>query len=166
MKMLEPNNLPIRYKLIAHFLLISILPSICLGMFISLTVTNVINRQVNENTVQLIGKVNKSLESYVSEIQNITYYISFNPQVKSFLYEEELDGTSKKQNQIYEIQKFLQGFTTLHSEVAGILVLNKENQYISNEMYARTDKKLTEEAWYKDAVANNGIFKLVRSYEW
>jgi two-component system sensor histidine kinase YesM len=161
LKMLEPNNLPIRYKLIAHFLLISILPSICLGMLISLTVTNVINRQVNENTVQLIGKVNKSLESYVSEIQNITYYISFNPQVKSFLYEEELEATSKKQNQMYEIQKFLQGFTTLHSEVAGILVLNKANQYISNEMYARTDKKLTDETWYKEAVANNGIFKLI-----
>ncbi|MEX2461071.1 MAG: sensor histidine kinase [Paenibacillaceae bacterium] len=159
--MLETNNLPIRYKLIAHFLLISILPSIFLGLLISLIVTNVINRQVNENTVQLIGKVNKSLESYVSEIQNITYYISFNPQVKSFLYEKEIEDTSQKQNQIYEIQKFLQGFTTLHSEVAGILILNDENQYISNEMYARTDKKLTEETWYKDAVANNGIFKLL-----
>src|SRR5665647_586358 len=159
--MFEPNNLPIRYKLIAHFLIISILPSICLGILISLTVTNVINRQVNENTLQLIGKVNKSLESYVSEIQNITYYISFNPQVKSFLYEEEIECTSKKQNQIYEIQKFLQEFTTLHSEVAGILVLNNENKYISNEMYARTNKKLTEEIWYKAAVANNGIFKLI-----
>jgi two-component system sensor histidine kinase YesM len=159
--MLEPNNLPIRYKLITHFLIISILPSICLAILISLTVTTVINRQVNENTLQLIGKVNKSLESYVSEIQNITYYISFNPQVKGFLYGEEKDNTSKKQNQVYEIQKFLQGFTTLHSEVAGILVLNKANQYISNEMYTRTDKKLTEETWYKDAVANNGIFKLI-----
>ena len=28
-------------------------------------------------------------------------------------------------------------------------------------MYARTDKKLTDETWYKDAVANNGIFKLI-----
>jgi two-component system sensor histidine kinase YesM len=154
------NNMPIRYKLITHFLIISILPSICLGLLISLTVNNVINKQVNDNTLQLIGKVNKSIESYVSEIQNITYYISFNPQVKDFLYAETRDS-SNQQNRIYEIQKFLQGFTTLHPEIAGILVLNSNNTYISNEMYARTPKNLTEEAWYKDAESNHGIFKLI-----
>ena len=81
--MLEMNNLPIRYKLIIHFMIISILPSICLGILISWAANNVISKQVNANTLQLIGNANKSLESYVSEIQNITYLISFNPDVKN-----------------------------------------------------------------------------------
>ncbi|MEX2414898.1 MAG: sensor histidine kinase [Paenibacillaceae bacterium] len=154
------NNLPIRYKLIIHFMIISILPSICLGILISWAVNNVISKQVNANTLQLIGNANKSLESYVSEIQNITYLISFNSDVKNFLYQGENQSTIDP-NQMYDIQKFLQGFTTLHSEVAGILVLNSNNQYISNEMYARTSKKLTEEQWYKEAESSKGIFKLI-----
>ncbi|MEX1029723.1 MAG: sensor histidine kinase [Paenibacillaceae bacterium] len=158
--MFEMNNVPIRYKLIIHFMIISILPSICLGILISWAVNNVISKQVNANTLQLIGNANKSLESYVSEIQNITYLISFNSEVKDFLYQEQPQSKIDP-NQTYDIQKFLQGFTTLHSEVAGILVLNSNNQYISNEMYARTSKNLTEEQWYKEAESSKGIFKLI-----
>jgi two-component system sensor histidine kinase YesM len=157
------NNLPIRYKLIIHFMIISILPSICLGIMVSWAVNNVISKQVNENTLQLIGKANKSLESYVGEVQNITYLISFNPQVQNFL-EQDSAGTIDEiaaEDQTYEIRQFLQGFTTLHSEIAGILVINNAGNYISNEMYARSTKILTDETWYKEAVNNHGIFKLI-----
>jgi len=150
------NNLPIRYKLIVLFMLISILPSIGLGFLISWTSDKIIERQVSENTLQLIAKVNKSLEFYVSNLQNMTYLISFNSDVRQFLEKNTLDSGKE-----YEIHKFLQGFTTLHTEVAGILIMNQAGNYISNELYARTDKSLTEEAWYQEAVRSNGLFKVV-----
>lgn len=70
---LEMNNLPIRYKLITHFMLISIVPSLLLGVLVSFTVKRIIDNQVNDHTLQLIGKVNTSLEHVVSNMQNITY---------------------------------------------------------------------------------------------
>lgn len=195
------NNLPIRYKLIVHFMLISILPSIGLGVLTNWTVNRIIERQITDNTLQLIGKVNRSLETYVENLQNITFFISFNPEVLQFL-ESRADtdangstaasaaGSGRKegmearpQQEVqsaaytasptpttteaeaeaghYEIRKFLQGFTTLYSEVAGILVVNSRGDYISNEMYARTDGNLTREAWYREAVRNKGIFKII-----
>lgn len=162
MKMLKRfrmNNLPIRYKLIIHFLLISILPSIGLGFLVNLTVERIIEKQVNENTLQLIGKVNRSLEFYVSNMQNITYFISFNPDIRSFL--EQDDAITENEQQRYEIRKFLQGFTTLYSEVAGILVVNHDGEYVSNEMYALSTKDLTRESWYVEAVENKGIFTII-----
>ena len=155
----EMRNLPIRYKLIIHFLLISILPSIGLAGLVDWTAGRIIERQVNDNTLQLIGKVNKTLEFYVGGMQNITYFISFNPQIKRFL--DGAETIQDKANDHYEVRKFLQGFTTLYSEVAGILVVNSDGKYISNEMYARTANNLTQESWYKEAVNNNGIFKIV-----
>ncbi|WP_337101012.1 cache domain-containing sensor histidine kinase [Paenibacillus sp. YIM B09110] len=166
------NNLPIRYKLIIMFLLISILPSIGLGLLIDYTVERIIGRQVNENTIQLIGKVNRSLEFYVSNMQNMTYLIAFDPGVKRFL-ESSGDGDggeadanhfpSKEQQAAdeYAMRKFLQGYTTLYSEIAGIMVVNAKGEYISNELYARSDKPLTEESWYKAAATDKGIFKIV-----
>lgn len=156
-KWFEINNWPIRYKLILHFLLISIIPAICLGVLIAWTTDNIIEKQVNEHTSQLIGNVNKSLEVYAGNLQNITYFISFNPQVKRYLYNETVNQDTEE----YDIRKFLQGFTTLYSEVAGIMVVNASGNYISNEMYARTSRSLTEEDWYKEAVAQKGIFKLI-----
>jgi two-component system sensor histidine kinase YesM len=51
-KWITLNNWPIRYKLIMHFLLISILPAICLGILIALATDRIIEKQVNEHTSQ------------------------------------------------------------------------------------------------------------------
>lgn len=163
-RQLSFNNLPIRYKLIIHFLLISILPSIGLGFLIHWTVDRVLDRQVTNNTLQLIGKVNESLETYVENLQNMTFLIAFNPDVQRFL---EPGGKpvpapeTVQEDDHYDIRKFLQGFTTLHSEVAGIMIVNSDGEYISNEMYARTPSDLRSESWYQEAVRNKGIFKIV-----
>ncbi|UJF32747.1 cache domain-containing sensor histidine kinase [Paenibacillus hexagrammi] len=151
------NNWPIRYKLIMHFLLISILPAICLGVLIAWATDNIIEKQVNDHTSQLIGNVNKSLEFYAGNLQNMTYFISFNPQIKRFLSSD----VKQPESEVYDMKKFLQGFTTLYTEVAGILVVNAKGEYLSNEMYARSSRSLTEENWYKEAVEEKGIFKLI-----
>ncbi|XEC93056.1 sensor histidine kinase [Paenibacillus tarimensis] len=155
----EMNNWPIREKLILHFLLISTLPALCLGVLIGWATNNIVEKQTNEHTSQLIGNVNKSLDFYASNIQNITYFISFNPLVKQFLAEGSAALADEQKR--YEASKFLQGFTTLYPEAAGILVVNTHGEYFSNEMYARTGRSLTEEDWYQQAVEAKGIFKLI-----
>ncbi|BDG47584.1 sensor histidine kinase [Parageobacillus sp. KH3-4] len=155
---LRIDNLPIRYKLISLLLVITILPSIGLGSLIGWAVDRIMERQINENTFQLINQVNKTLEFYVSNMQNITYLVAFNPDVKRFLAGQKgIQGM----NDDYSIRQFLQGLTTLYPEVAGILVVNRNGEYISNEMYSRSSKPLTEETWYQEAVKNKGIFKII-----
>lgn len=162
LKFFQINNLAIRYKLIIMFLLISILPSIGLGLLIDYTVERIIGRQVNENTIQLIGKVNKSLEFYVSNMQNMTYLISFDPGIKRFMAGSDKEASIEEQEKSeYSMRKFLQGYTTLYSEIAGIMVVNSKGDYISNELYTRSTMPLTKESWYKEAVANKGIFKIL-----
>jgi two-component system sensor histidine kinase YesM len=155
-KKLRMDDWPIRYRLIMHFLLVSIIPAICLGFLIDWAADKIIERQVNNYTLQLIGNVNKSLEFYANSIQNVSYFISFQPEVQRFVYHETLN-----EEEDYEVRKFLQGITTLYTEVAGILLVNSEGEYISNEMYARTQRNLTEEDWYQQAVDNNGIFSMI-----
>jgi two-component system sensor histidine kinase YesM len=157
-KLIELNNMPIRYKLILHFMLISIVPSLLLGLLVSYTVTRIIENQANEHTLQLIGKVNASLEHVVSNMQNVTYFISFDPHVQKFLSEHAHDLDSEEQ---YIASRFLQGFTTLYPEVAGILIADRLGTYMSNDMYARNETSLTEELWYSQAVESRGIFTIV-----
>ncbi|MNO27645.1 Sensor histidine kinase YehU [compost metagenome] len=167
MERLKLNNLPIRYKLIIHFLLISILPSIGLGLLIGWTVDRIVEERTNENTMQLIGKVNAALENEVENLQKITYLISFDPGVQAFLNGSIQDpvqaGTwaAGGEPAEYNIRKFLQGFTTLSSEIAGIMLVNREGDFISNEMYTRPGTHVTDEVWYREAADNKGIFKII-----
>ncbi|MGM0873226.1 MAG: cache domain-containing sensor histidine kinase [Bacillota bacterium] len=154
------NNFPIRHKLIVLLLLISILPSIGLGLLIGFTVERIIDKQATQHTLQLIGQVNKTLEFYASNMQNISYLLSMDPEIKKFLYQQEADS-NQIENEQYAIRQFMQGLSTLYPEVAGILVVNSNGNYISNELYSRSDQSLTEESWYEEAVKNEGIFKIV-----
>jgi two-component system sensor histidine kinase YesM len=156
------KHMPIRFKLIFLFILVSIVPSILVGVLISLAVNDTIEKQVNANTLQLIDNVNKSMEAFVNEMQNTTYMISFNPDMTAFLEHAPTNGTEYSETErMYRMKKFLQGFTTLHSEIAGILVANDRGDYISNDMYPRSAGKLTDEPWYKEAEAGRGIFRLL-----
>ncbi|WP_010283676.1 sensor histidine kinase [Bacillus timonensis] len=157
---IQINNLPIRYKLISHFLIISIIPIICLGFLINWTVERVVEEQVNKNTLQLISKVNETLEFYINNMQRVTYFISYNDQIQDF-FNHQVQVPGQYETNEYEIQRYLRNFTTLLPEVAGVLVVNSSGEYVSNELYAPATKDLTEEYWYKEAVENKGIFKMI-----
>lgn len=158
-KLFQMNNWPIREKLITHFLLISIIPSLCITIFISLTVSSILEKQSNTHLMQLIGNVSKSLEVQAGSIQNISYFISMNQDVQYFL-----DGGNdilQKDPERYHLHSFLQGFSTLYSEIAGIIVVRHDGEYLSNDMYARNEQNLTEEYWYHEAMAAQGIYKMI-----
>jgi two-component system, sensor histidine kinase YesM len=156
-KSFEINDLPIRTKIIVLLLVISILPSIAFGSLVNMAVDKIIEKKASEHTLQLIGQANKSLESYGETMQDVSYLISFNPDIIRFLHgDEDLDS-----NDNYQLKKFLQGFTTVNPEIAGILVTNEEGDYLSNELYPRNIKSLTEERWYQDAAENKGIFNFI-----
>ncbi|WP_407271346.1 sensor histidine kinase [Radiobacillus sp. PE A8.2] len=157
---IQINNLPIRYKLISHFLIISIIPIICLGFLINWTIERVLEEQVNENTLQLISKVNETLEFYINNMQSTTYFIASNEEVQQFFNQEQSE-ISVDSDRKYDIQRYLRNFTTLSPEVAGILVVNNQGDYVSNEFYASPSRDLTNDSWYQEAVDNKGIFKII-----
>lgn len=172
---LRLRNMPLRYQLMLLFLLFAIVPSVGLGLLVNWTVERVVERQVEGHTMQLIGKVNEALNSKMENLQNMTYLIAFDPDIEAFLNDKmplnDDDADSEpmnmgtiaeaEQNRLYGIKQTLQGFTTLYPEIAGIVLVNASGDYISNEMYPRTEQSLIQENWYQKASANPGIFMVL-----
>ncbi|MCC3259514.1 cache domain-containing sensor histidine kinase [Paenibacillus polymyxa] len=195
MPRLRLRNMPLRYQLMVLFLLFGIVPSLGLGLLVNWTVERIIERQVENHTMQLIGKVNEALDTKMENLQNMTYLIAFNPEIGEFwkgrtladghaghtssvMPESQAEQAQKpllnqapgskqvvssvqEQDTLYEMKQFLQGFTTLYPEIAGILIVNEKGDYISNEMYARSTRSLTEEDWYTQAAQHAGIFTVL-----
>jgi len=151
------HDLRLRYQLMILFLLISLLPSIGLGYLVNWTVSRVLERQAVDNTLQLITKVNQTLDSDMENLQNMTYLIGFDDRVRQFM----TDGAANEQES-YLLKQYLQRYTTLYPEIAGLLVAGADGQYVSNELYARDpDRSLTEEGWYARAAENEGLFTIL-----
>lgn len=171
---LRLRNMPLRYQLMLLFLLFAIVPSVGLGLLVNWTVERVVERQVEGHTMQLIGKVNEALNSKMENLQNMTYLIAFDPDIDAFMNDKmpqnddagiepmNMDTNAEtEQNRLYGIKQTLQGFTTLYPEIAGIVLVNANGDYISNEMYPRAEQSLIQENWYQKASANPGIFMVL-----
>ncbi|MGF9698482.1 sensor histidine kinase [Paenibacillus sp. MABNR03] len=171
---LRLRNMPLRYQLMLLFLFFAIVPSVGLGLLVNWTVERIVERQVEGHTMQLIGKVNEALDSKMENLQNMTYLIGFDPDIRAFMEgKTDSDGHTgivepdndlnqvRAQDQLYGIKQYLQGFTTLYPEIAGIVLVNGNGKYISNEMYPRTNQSLIQEEWYKSAAGKAGIFTVL-----
>ena len=153
------NRMSIGYQLVVHFLLISILPSIGLGLVVGYTVDGLIKSQVKDSTNQVINKVNETIEFYVGNVQKLSYLVALNPDVNAFM--EQGTSTDSGGADTDEIRTYLRNLTMLYPEVAGIMITNQRGAYLSNDMYPRTLDPLTEETWYQDAARKRGVFTLL-----
>ncbi|OWR30088.1 histidine kinase [Saccharibacillus sp. O23] len=154
------HDLRLRYQLMILFLLVGLLPSIGLGYLVNWTVSRVLEHQAVDHTLQLITKVNQTLDSDMENLQNMTYLIGFDDRVRAFM-NGGAKGEASGEEETYRLKQYLQRYTTLYPEIAGLLIVGADGRYVSNELYARTPDNLTREAWYRQAEAAEGLFTIL-----
>ncbi|MDF2633676.1 MAG: multi-sensor signal transduction histidine kinase [Pelosinus sp.] len=141
----------IRSKLLLYFFTLILLPIVTLGVLGNVIYSKSIEKQANEHTGQMIEQVTRNVEFYIHDMENIISYLSDDPQVIAFLQGKK-EGENRG-NLTNEIRRILKTYTNVHPEIAGILIVNDNNIYISNEMHRISRDPLTDEPWYKRAVA-------------
>lgn len=134
----------IRFKLLFYFLSLILFLVISLVMFSNMAYSQFIKKQTINHTVQMINQVKKNVEFHIIDMENIIRYITIEPNVIDFLRGIHVNDNSYET----EIRNILKSYTQIHSEVAGILIVNDEGRYISNEMQSISRDPLTSESWY------------------
>ena len=157
---LQINNLTIHQKLISHFLLISIIPILVLGILINWSTERILENKSNETTMELISNVNETFNFYIDNLRTVSFLVERYEGSSTFFdrTEESPEMSLAYKN---EIRDYLHEFTVLRPEIAGTLIVNSEGEYISNEFYAPVYRDLTQTSWYISAVQNKGVLKNV-----
>ncbi|WP_223593668.1 cache domain-containing sensor histidine kinase [Neobacillus bataviensis] len=149
------RNKSLYFKLICIFITIILLSIAISTSFPAHEYTNLIEQQANEHTRKDIEQVKKNIELHIKELENITEYLSRNENVTDFFLAQKLDtGLESK------IKKQMKMYTDTHPQIAGILIVNKSDLLISNEMSRMTRDSLMNESWYKQAVNAPSIIHL------
>lgn len=157
---LQINNLTIHQKLISHFLLISIIPILVLGVLINWSTERILEDKSNETTMQLINNVNETFNFYIDNLRIVSFLIERNDVATSFFDRtEESPEISLAFKD--ELRAYLNEFAVLRPEIAGTLIVNSQGEYISNEFYVPAYHDLTQTSWYISAVQNKGVLKNV-----
>jgi len=108
----------------------------------------------------MIEQVTRNVEFYIHDMENIIYYLSNDPQVIAFLQLTGEGDRDESEELDSEVKRILKTYTKIHPEVSGILVVNDHNMYISNVMQRISRDPLTDEIWYKRALASPKTMQL------
>lgn len=150
----------IQSKLLLYFSTLILLPMVTLGLLGNIIYSRSIEYETNVHTVQMIDQVKKNIEFYITDMENIIYYISRDPVVMQFFEMENSDGKAGADIE-NEVHRVLKTYTEVHPEIAGILLVNENDLSISNEMYRIARDPLITETWYKKAIGSPENIQLI-----
>jgi two-component system sensor histidine kinase YesM len=154
------RNYTIRVKLLCYFFAVVLLPITILGLFGNVIYTKSVEHEAENHTTQMIGQVKTNIEFHIKSMEDIIYYISKDPNVvESLQIKNSLD--SKRVDLETKVRNILTNYTEKHKEIAGILIVNDNGFYVSNEIYRIARDPLTNEKWYKDAINHMGELRLI-----
>ncbi|WP_206867896.1 cache domain-containing sensor histidine kinase [Clostridium zeae] len=144
-------NSSIRNKLMLYFLLVILLPVITITTVSNLIYNNSISDVQNVNTDQMLQQISTNVDFYMKNMENIINTLSLDPRVVSFLNSKELSNGKNTEAMEYDVTKAIMGFTPFHPEIVGIIVVNKNDLYVSDIMYRISRDPLINERWYIEA---------------
>lgn len=143
----------IRSRLLIFFLVITFLPITTLGVFSNLIYTKIVENKVNQHTEQMINQIELNIDNYIKSVENILMYISNSEDIINFLNQSDESNETYELNTLEErIKRSLKVYTDINSEIFGLLIVNNDDKYISNELEKKTRDSLTSEIWYMESI--------------
>lgn len=140
----------IKNRILLFFLVIMLLPIITLGVFTNIVYSRVIEKNVNEHTGQMINQIQNNIETYLQSVENIVLYISQSPEVIDYISEDSLDNDNLE----IQLRKSLKIYKDVNNEILGLLIVNSNDKYISNELEKNNRDPLKNEKWYIESIKN------------
>ena len=150
---MDRNKYGIKKRILLFFLAIMLIPIITLGVFTNVVYSRVIEKNVNEHTVQMINQIQNNIEEYIKSVENVIFYITESEEIKQYLSEDNNINNTELEIKVREV---LNTYKEVNPEIVAILIVNNEDKYISNGLEKNNRDSLTNEKWYKKAMNNLG----------
>lgn len=141
-------NSSIGVKLILYFFLVILLPTITITTLGNLIYKNSIIDAQNTNTEQMAKQISNNIDFYMKDTENVITYLSQDSRVLNFLNSNDVSENNNMQD---DVCKAIASFTSVHPEIAGIMIVNNKDVYASDVMYRISRDLFTNEKWYYKA---------------
>ncbi|THF73303.1 HAMP domain-containing protein [Cohnella fermenti] len=150
------QNRSIRFKLLIYFVIIILISIATLSAIGTTVYKRSIEDTTNKHTIQMMGQVKNNVIHYFNEMENILAYLANDDKVTAFFAAAaEANAADPGQAPLRaDVGKVIGIYENRHPEIAGILMVNAADQYVSNKLDRMIRDPLTSESWYKQAASN------------
>ena len=127
-------------------------------LLISLQYTeDTVLKNSREYTSQLIGQVNNDIDSYINHMENISYIVSSNTDVRDYLFTENL--SEERARELRErITTVFRTVVDTRGDIINIALLPQNRKPVINDGWAELNPyaKVTAMSWYQEALMLQG----------
>ncbi len=156
------KNLLMRFRSVRTSIVVSFGALVAFALFtyfiISLQYTqSTVLENSTEYTSQLIGQVNNDIDSYISYMENISFIVANNSDVRDYLFTENL--TWERSGQLQErIVTLFQTVSDTREDITNIALLPDRREPLINDGRAELNPytDIAELEWYQKALAADG----------
>lgn len=147
----------IRTKLICYFVFIILLTTILIASLSGIMYRKEMIDEQNSNTRQMVCQISNNVDYYIQEMEHVIDSLGDDPRVIAYLSQKDKENSINLEESAY---KAVLSASSIHSEIAGIMVVSPYDIYVSNVMNRISSEPLIQEGWYTQAVKNPGKVQL------
>lgn len=147
--MKKNNNKSIREKFFIYLIIIIIVPFLSTVTLQNIISTRELKKTSIDNTKQIINQVDALTYQFFEDIISLTNMLSENKKIIDFSKGDKSSETK------LEIEHMFKTIKNNYLQIAGILIINSNDDYISNELYRRFSNPLITDDWYKKSLEAN-----------
>ncbi len=149
MKLFQFNS--IQSNIAAAFALLIVLTAIVISISSYQLSSIAARRTAQEYTTELIKQLNLNIQTYITNMENISMLVMNNRNVREYLTSQ--NGMSQE-----EISDFLQSISASRKDISSITLFGEEGQWISDRRESELNPNINvkEMSWYQDAADADG----------
>lgn len=136
----------IRGKSLIYLIVVIIVPFLCTTTLQNVFVTKQLKKISINNTKQVIHQVETLTTQYFEDIISLINTLSENENLLRFSKGDSNDNIKK------DIEYLFKTIKNNYPQIAGILIVNSKDEYISNDLYRRFNNPIIADNWYKSAL--------------
>jgi two-component system sensor histidine kinase YesM len=150
------KNTSIQTKMLIYFFLLIFIPFTMFNIIQFSLNTRDISDTLTENTKQMLRQIDINISSNIDNLSKTSALILNLDPIQSFF------TSPINENIETSCRKLLTGIRQEYPEISGIILLRKDDIYISNEMYKTSKDPLIREDWYLKAISSTSPFIISR----
>lgn len=157
----SPSKRGLQFRLLFYFFTLILLPVATLGLIGNWVSVRTLEDEANIHTAQMIDQVNKNVDFYAMNVKQTLQLMMSAPETALFLTENPATPVQQRQSVEVQVRRMLASFTSVHPEIAGIIIVNENDMDISNEMYRVSRDPLTGDDWYIKAMETPDRLRMI-----
>lgn len=145
--------------------LISLFSFMMLGLLINFYFSSVLDSAAKERTMQAMSQVNMNIENYLQNAQSFTGIIQRNNDAQNFFAWKYMGDSPEELQTKSNIRNLLLNIVQSFPHVRGIALINKNDFFLSNEMFRQSGISFRTESWYEECMGNPQTFHIIKKQD-